>query len=106
MNYIFSQIIAHIQVIIGDDDVYMVVVIRVSSMLQRIQAHKDKLFKVKVIIGNFQKNSGVLLTSEHSSIELDYEVKVQLTRYNIDYIFYFILRIFILRIYTKYKYNK
>lgn len=52
----------------------MVVVIRVTSMLQRIQAHKDRLSRVKLVIGNFQKNKNVLLTSENSTVELDYEV--------------------------------
>ena len=60
---------------IGHNDVAMVVVVRVTSMLQRIQAHKDKIHKVRLIIGNFQKNNNVLLTSETSAIELDYEVK-------------------------------
>ena len=52
----------------------MMVVIRVKSMVQRIQAQKDKLSRVKLVIGNFQKNKSVLLTSENSSVELDYEV--------------------------------
>ena len=60
---------------IGHNDVAVVVVVRVTSMLQSIEAHKDKLHKVKLIIGNFQKNSNVLWTSETSAIELDYEVK-------------------------------
>ena len=60
---------------IGHNNVAVVVAVTVTSMLQRIQAHKNKLHKVRLIMGNFQKNNNVLLTSETSAIELDYEVK-------------------------------
>ena len=44
-------------------------------MIQRIIDQKNKLQKVKVvIISNFQKNDDMIITSERSTIELDYEV--------------------------------
>ena len=48
--------------------------IKVGEMIQRIMDQKNKLQKVKVVISNFQKNDDMIITSERSTIELDYEV--------------------------------
>ena len=52
----------------------IVTVIKVGEMIQRIMDQKTKLQKVKVVISNFQKNDDMIITSERSIIELDYEV--------------------------------
>ena len=56
------------------DESAIVTVIKVGEMIQRIIDHKTKLHKVKVGTSNFQKNDDMIITSESSTIELDYEV--------------------------------
>ena len=47
---------------------------RVETAVPMICEQRNKLGTVKMIVSNFQKNDGIIFTSDRSIIELDTEV--------------------------------
>ena len=59
---------------IGDGEIVMPLVMRVQCAIPMIQDQSTKQGDVKLIVSNFQKNEGILFTSDRSTVEVDSEV--------------------------------
>lgn len=49
---------------------------RVSSAIQMLRDQEENIGQIKMMITNFQKNDGIIFTSDRSMIELDTEVSI------------------------------
>ena len=59
------------QCLIGDGDIVMTCIVKVSAMIQQIQSAVKRSVPTKITIENFQKRQGKIFTSESTIIELD-----------------------------------
>ena len=52
----------------------MMCILKTPDMIEQVQKAVEHKKPTKIIIENFQKQEGIIFTSEHTSVELDDEV--------------------------------
>ena len=61
---------------IGDSDTIVLCILKNPDMIQQIKKAVADNPMTKITVKNFQKQDGVIFTSEKSSIEIDTEVTI------------------------------